>query len=378
MRPGRAPDWIPGNCAELLLDGEGTFPPMLDAIRRAQSHVHCEVYIVRDDRIGNAFADAFIERARAGVPVRFVYDGMGSYYTPESFFQRMREGGVQVVAFHPLAPWKRNWGIGLRNHRKNLVIDNQIGFAGGLNFDLCHASRSQGGAGWRDTHLLVRGPAVNELNRRFLETWLRVAPDDRRPGADEIAEMLRPAPACGSVDVQVVANTGRPGRRPIRRAYIEALESAKRYAWITNPYFLPDARLVSAMVGAARRGVDVRVLVPVNSDVPVVDIAARPTLRYLLYKGVRVFQWTRSVLHAKTAVIDDRWSTVGSFNLEQMSFQNLELNVMLRDAPFAHALATTFKEDLRRCGELVPVAVDRTPVHVRLAESLLHGVRGWL
>ena len=371
-----SPPFLPGNDVRLLRDGEETFPAMLEAIGAATDRIHCEVFIFRDDAMGRTFADAFCERARAGVDVRIIYDGVGSMTTPEAFFARMRDAGVEVYPFHPVAPWRRKWGLSRRDHRKILVVDGQIGFAGGLNFDLCHSSVSQGGAGWRDTHARIVGPAVSELERHFLETWTSFCEPCDVPR--EIVRYLTPPDRAGAMDVRVVANRMRPGRSPIRREYIHALQGAKKRAWLTNPYFLPDARIVKALVHAARRGVDVRVLVPVKSDVPIVDLAARPIFRHLVHRGVRVYQWTRSVLHAKTAVVDDDWATVGSFNIDPASFSNLELNLIVRNAGFAVAVQEMFRDDLRGAGELVPTRVDRSPAHLRIAESMLHGLRHWL
>lgn len=350
---------------------------MLEAIASAKRFVHQEVFIFRDDAMGRRFADAFIERARAGVEVRVIVDSVGSLLTPESFFQRMRDAGVKIVSFHPLAPWKRKWGWFVRrDHRKILVVDGEIAFTGGLNYDLCHSSASRGGADWRDTHVEIRGPAVAELDRLFREVWRAHAPDEDRPPPDFLP--VTPSPPCGNQAVRVVAN--RPWRSvsAIRREYLLALVSAKRRAWITNPYFLPDAGLVRALLRAARRGVDVRVLVPLISDVRPIDIAMRPLISLLVHRGVRVFTYRGRILHAKTAVIDSHWSTVGSFNLDAMSFKNLELNVVVEDREFASQMEETFLEDLRCCAEAVPARVDPAPAYLRFASWTLYGLRHWL
>lgn len=374
--PHLEPAFIPGNDVRILRDGEETFASMLQAIGSARHHVHLEVFIWKDDPVGRTFASALAERARAGVEVRAVYDSVGSLKTPEAFFEGMRAAGVQVIAFHPVAPWRRNWGLSRRDHRKILVVDGTVGFTGGLNFDVCHSCEEAGGAGWRDTHARIAGPAVADLGRHFLETWINNTPPAMRPR--DVGRYLRRAPDAGRMDVQVVANRYKPGRSPIRRSYLDALQASRRSIWLTNPYFLPDARLVHALVSAVRRGVDVRLLVPARSDVPVVDLAARPIFRHLLHRGVRVFQWTRSILHAKTMVVDRTWASVGSFNIDPASFANLELNVNVRNDAFAGALADVFLEDLRLAGELVPTRVDRSPAHLRIAESMLHGLRHWL
>mgnify|MGYP001616108589 CR=1 FL=1 len=368
--------FVAGNDVRLLRDGAETYPAMLDAIASARHHVHAEVFIFSDDEVGRTFAAAFSDRAKAGIEVRIIHDAVGSLKTPDTFFDKLRKAGARVVAFHPVAPWRTNWGLSRRDHRKILVVDGRVGFAGGLNFDLCHASASTGGAGWRDTHARVTGPAVSELGRHFLETWLTRAPPGLRP--DAVASYLERPSASGAMDVQVVANRVKPGLSPIRRAYLEALHGARQSAWVTNPYFLPDARIIRALVSAARRGVDVRLLVPRRSDVRIVDLASRPIFRHLLHRGVRIYQWTRSILHAKTMVVDHRWASVGSFNIDPASFSNLELNLNVRHAGFAEGMAAMFLDDLRQSAELVPTRVDRSPAHLRIAETMLHGLRHWL
>lgn len=371
----RPPDLLEGNALTLLRDGDETFPAMLEAIDAAGRWVHLEVFTFREDVVGNRFAHALTAAARRGVRVRVLVDGLGSLTTTDGFLARMREAGVQTAVFHPVAPWKPKWGLVRRDHRKILVVDGDVGFTGGLNIDVCHASESQGGRGWRDTHVRVRGPAVAELDRVFLETWRRHAPPASRPRMLDFDRFPEPA---GHQAVQVYAQkVSLPLHSPIRRAYLRAIASARRRVWITNPYFLPDARLLRALLRAARRGVDVRVLVPAVSDVRVVDLAARPLFRRLVRGGVRVLLYRRSILHAKTAVVDDRWATVGSFNLDPASFQNLELNLVVHDPAFTDALAQDFLDD---CKFAVQLSGAREPwsVYARVFEWTLHGMRQWL
>lgn len=373
MRRIAEPEFIPGNHCTLLRDGAETFPAMLQAIGSARRFVHLEMFRFSDDEIGRQFEALLAERAQAGVEVRLLLDGYGSLATPWSFFARLLKAGARLAVFRPVTPWRRGWGFYKRDHRKILVVDGITGFAGGLNIALCHASKSQGGAGWRDTHLRVEGPAVRELDHAFWDTWFEAAaaadcPSDLSPYA------IR-APATGPHAVQVVANRLHHTRSRIRRAYLSALGAARRTAWLCNPYFLPDAGFLKALTDATARGVDVRLMVPERSDVAAVDLASKPILRALRHRGIRVFQRIGPILHAKTAVIDGTWSTVGSCNLDAMSFQNLELNVNVRDASFGEKLSETFLDDLRMARELVP---QPSPVHLRLAEWTCHGLRHWM
>ena len=375
MRRIPEPDFIAGNQCRLLRDGEETFPAMLEAIGSARRFIHLEVFRFRDDAIGRLFEAALTERAAAGVEVRILIDGYGCIATPWAFFDRLRRAGARFTTFRPVTPWSRGWGFYRRDHRKILVVDGQIGFAGGLNLDLCHASKSQGGAGWRDTHLRVTGPAVCELDRAFWDTWFHSAEPDDCPS--DLSPYAIPAEPAGPHHVQIVANRVHHTRSRIRRAYLQALANARQHVWVTNPYFLPDAGFLRALTDASARGVDVRLLVPEHSDVVAVDIASRPILRALVKRGIRVFHRLGTILHAKTAVIDGNWSTVGSCNLDAMSFQNLELNANIRDSSFAGELSQLFLDDLRCSRELRPTRV-ADPVHLRFAEWTLHGLRHWL
>lgn len=370
----KAPEILPGNLLIVTRDGDETYPAMLEAIGSAKRYVHLEVYIFRADMVGRAFAAALSERARAGVEVRVLVDGVGSWSTPESFFAEMRKAGVMVGTFHPVAPWKRRWGLVRRDHRKLLVVDGRTGFTGGLNLDRCHASHSQGGGGWRDTHVQLCGPAVTELDRHFLEVWRSHGPAEHRC-IDMLPYLVQAAP-CGHQRVQVVANRINLHRSPIRRLYLDAIMRAKTRIWITNPYFVPDGRLVRAFVRAVKRGVDVRLLVPKWCDVTALNFAARPLFRFLTKHGVKVHLYVPRTLHAKTATIDGEWSTIGSFNLDPMSFQNLELNLVAHDRAFAATMEEHFREDLRWSHDLLPN--ERPAFATRVAEWGITPFKNWL
>lgn len=336
-----------GNRPTLLSDGDETFPAMKAAIAAAKRFIHVEFYIWRGDQTGWDFADALIERARAGVEVRAMYDALGSIDVDPLIFDTMRSEGIEVLQYRPLAPWRPRWGVLRRNHRKALVVDNEVAFVGGLNLADDYAGTASGGKGWRDTMVELRGPIVNDVNRLFLHTWER-----------ETKDRVKRAPAPKSVEqpgalAALLANSEFGQRTLIRKAYLRAIQHAAHTIFVANPYFLPQARVRRALYRAARRGVDVRLIVPDKNDVPIVGWAMEHLFTRFLKRGIRVFRWSGAMIHAKIAAIDSAWSTVGSYNLDHRSLRsNLELNVMVLDRTFGLAMDEQFLRDFERCREL--------------------------
>lgn len=334
----------------LLRDGEQAFPRMLGDIARAESSVCLETYIFRDDRTGRAFGDVLMDRAAAGVEVSVLFDAWGSSVS-ERFLQRLRHAGVRVLPFRPVgqAANERRFlrAVWRRDHKKTLVVDGMVGYTGGINVSDDYAPVSAGGGGWRDTHLRIAGPAARELLYFFLRTWRR----EHGPPFDEeryVFGSRRPDP-----HVQVISSERRRGRNEIGREYRDAIGSARSRILITNAYFLPTVRLFYALTEAARRGVEVRIIVAGATDVPAVRYAARSIYGRLLRAGVRVHEYVGRVLHAKTAVVDGAWSTVGSSNLDSQSLKmNLEVNAIVRSGAFAASLERMFADDLLACEEV--------------------------
>lgn len=356
----------------LLRDGEQVFPAMLDAIARARRTICLETYILRDDAIGRRFGAALCERAEAGVEVSLLYDAWGSSVS-ESFVQALRDAGVRTLAFRPIDFNSRFEKVSRRDHRKSLIVDSRIAFTGGLNISDDYAPASEGGAAWRDTHLRLIGPAAAELQYFFLRTWRRAGGDpfdERRYGI----EGRRPDPR-----VRVVSSDIRRPRRSVRAEYRVAILRARRKILITNAYFLPPLRMISAISAAARRGADVRVMVAGTTDVPAVLLASRTIYGGLLEAGVRMYEWHGRVLHAKTAVIDGRWSTIGSSNLDAQSLRkNLEVNAFINHEGFAAAMERMFFDDLTCCEEITADRWQRRPFWERAASWTAYLARDWL
>ncbi len=360
----------------LLKDGAQAFPAMLDAISRAQSTICFETYILEDDRVGNQFADALIERARAGVEVNLLFDTWGSSVS-DGYVNRLRENGVKVLPFRPilhaLQDIKLVRQVSRRNHRKALIIDSRIAFTGGINISSDYAPADDGGQGFRDTHIEFDGPAALELQYFFLHTWRKA----KGPPVDEPRYShagRRPDPC-----VHIVTNDMHKGRVSIRNSYRKAIRQAQKSIFITNAYFLPTLGLLRGLRNAAKRGVDVRVMVAGTTDVTAVKLATRTIYGRLLKAGVRLYEWHGRVLHAKTAVVDGQWSTVGSSNLDQQSLRlNMEANAIVEDPRFARAIETMFHEDLEHCEEITAENWHQRPWWERVVSWVAYLFRDWL
>jgi cardiolipin synthase A/B len=336
---------IPGNQVRLLIDGPDAYEAMLDVIARATRWIHFENYIIRADAAGRRFAEALGRRARDGVHVRVLYDGLGSFGTPRAYWRSLRAAGVEVRPFRPLSPVDLVSNFS-RNHRKLVVADGSLAVMGGLCIG-CEwtGEDAHDGQPWRDTAVEVAGPAAAVLDQAFARTW-EVA-GGRLPDTD-VAGRVTPQ---GSAAVRVIS--GEPGReRTYRVVELLAAGSINRL-WITDAYLVAPPRLFQALRDAARDGVDIRLLVPGTSDLPLVRNLSRIGYRELLRNGVRIFEWDGPMLHAKTIVADGRWTRVGSSNLNSSSLLgNWELDVLIEDPDLADAMERQFRLDIARSREV--------------------------
>ena len=340
---------ITGNSVRLLRNAAENYPAWLDAIAAAKRTVHFETYIIWDDPSGATFADALSAKARQGVRVRVLYDWLGAIgKTPQRFWDAMIRAGVEVRAFNPFrAASPLGWVH--RDHRKSLITDGAVAFVSGLCVGQQWVGDSARGiAPWRDTGLELRGPAVEDVERAFARAWAVAGGADPSVAHRE-AVNARPS---GNVAVRVVASEPWSARM-IRLGHLMASAARERW-WLTDAYFAGTPEYVQALRAAARDDVDVRLLVPGTTDIPVVQAFTRAGYRPLLEAGVRVFEWRGSMLHAKTAVGDDQWARVGSSNLNIASWiGNWELDVAVNDTAFAEEMAVMFLEDLQNSTEIV-------------------------
>ena len=335
-----------GNTVELLIDGEAHFASWLAAIRGAQRCVLLENYIIRDDAVGRAFRDALAERARAGVFVAVVADWMGCLgQSGHTFWQPLRAAGGEVRIFNP-PQLGQPFGWISRDHRKLLVVDGTQGFLSGV----CISAKWLGDARrgvppWRDTGVALRGPVVAEMQAAFAQSWAET-------GAELPPFAATGDSAGGNVALRLIAT--QPASAGIYRLDQMIAALARKTLWLTDAYFVGTAPYVQALTAAARDGVDVRLLVPGTSDIPMVASLSRSGYRPLLQAGIRVFEWNGSMLHAKTAVADGQWARVGSSNLNLASWlSNREIDVAIEDAGFAAQLAAQYEQDLGHATEIV-------------------------
>lgn len=337
------------NHVRLLQDAAGNYPAWLEAIGSAKNYVHLENYIFEEDEVGCEFAEALIAKAREGVVVRVVRDWLGSWRSaPRSFWRRMVDAGVHLRCFNPP---RLDSPIGwvTRDHRKTVAVDGRIAFVTGL----CISKRWKGDparevAPWRDTGVEIHGPAVADVHAAFGQIWETMGdalPADELPAADKIA-------AAGEVALRVIA--GAPAMAGMFRTDQLIAAVARESLWLTDAYFVGITPYVQALLAAARDGVDVRLLIPHATDLRLVQTLSRSGFRPLLEGGVRIFEWNGSMLHAKTAVVDGRWSRIGSSNLNIASFiGNYELDVAIDDVAVAHEMKQMYLHDLDNATEIV-------------------------
>ena len=379
---------VKGNKVTLLFDGPETMTAMMAAIQQAKSTINFETYIFDQDQLGLQFADLLIEKQRAGVQVNIIYDSVGSIGTPAEFFERMRAAGIKLIEFNPVNPLKRfgRWQLNHRDHRKILVVDGKIGFTGGVNISAAYANSSlfrsrrrastgagPGTIGWRDTHLQIAGPAVASLQLLFMQTWGTQHAEDL-PDLDYFPKLDN----AGDKTVHVLS-TQPDSDYSLYKAYILAIQQARKSIHITTPYFTPDRQLVDALVAAAGRGVDVTLILPSVTDIGLMFYAGQSFYTQLLSAGIRIYQLQVAVLHAKTAVIDGSWSTVGSANLDIRSFlHNYEANVIVIDEQFGREMEKAFREDIRGSQQITLEQWQQRPFSDHIKEWAARSLGYWL
>jgi cardiolipin synthase A/B len=336
---------VPGNQVDLLIDGPETYWAMLEAIAEAKAWIHFENYIIRSDTAGWRFAELLARRAREGVHVRVLYDWFGSLGTGRGYWRYLRDAGVEVRSFHRAQVVDVISNLS-RNHRKLVVADGARAILGGLCIGCEWTGEShKGGQPWRDTAVDIRGPAAAALDQTFADVWKLTGPE---VPADQVAGNIAPL---GNAEVRIIS--GEPGReRAYRVIELLAVGSVQRL-WITDAYLVAPPRLFQALRDSARDGVDVRLLVPGSSDVPLVRNLSRIGYRELLRSGVRIYEWDGPMLHAKTIMCDHRWVRVGSSNLNPSSLLgNYELDVLIEDPTLAQAMEDQFRLDIARSREV--------------------------
>jgi cardiolipin synthase A/B len=379
---------IKGNKVSLLADGPATYAAMFKAVEKANDHINIETFIFEADDIGSKFADLLLQKQSEGVQVNIIYDSVGSSGTPELFFDRLRKGGIQVLEFSPVNPvkvfWRRlfRWQPTHRDHRKIIIVDGKIAFTGGVNISGVYSSGLSGKEEenkekkmpWRDTDVQIEGPAVAAFQKLFLDTWqkeegTRLSEKNYFPHLEE----------AGSDLVQVVASTPGAENRITFIMYVSAIIFSENSAHLANAYFVPDKQMIKALTDAGSRGVDVKMILPKTTDSWMALYAGRYYYADLLKSGVKIYQRRNAMLHAKTAVIDSIWSTVGSTNMDFWSFsRNDEVNSIILSRDFSAIMEKMFAKDLEESDEVKLEEWKERPLFPRLREWLAHLLAHWL
>ena len=391
-----------GNAAGVLYDGPAFYKEMFDAIERARDHINVEFYIIEDDEVGRGFADALLRKAKQGLSVNLIYDSVGSLGTPPAYFERLRAGGVKVVEYNPVNPLRARagWRVNNRNHRKVVIVDGRVAFTGGINISNVYSAGSSPGArpsrsgsgasggfgsrpsgkeagrepGWRDTNVRIEGPVVAQVQRLFLDTWAKQqgAPLPQR-------EWFPTSPRAGDHPVRMVTSGPRDPVPAIYVSLLSAIAHSEKSVHITVAYFVPDPQTIEALKAAAGRGVDVALVLPSYTDFWAVFHAGRSHYAELLAGGVKIYERQQALLHAKTAVIDGVWSSVGSSNMDWRSFlHNEELNAVVLGWDFGKQMEAVFERDLAESTRIDLEAWEKRPMGVRMKEWAARMWEYWL
>jgi cardiolipin synthase A/B len=351
-----AADVSSGNRVTLLRNGPATFEAMLALIDGAERSVSLEGYIFRSDEVGQQFSDALIAAAMRGVKVRLLVDWIGRMGTRYSFFNTMRAAGVDVRIFNP--PGFRRWlGLVPRDHRKLLVVDDRAGVTGGIGIgrEWKTGVLTRRRAPWRDTGVLIEGAAAHDMVQAYERMWRRAMGKERRGSHRHLTRPARSTHLDPSVHPPALVGIieGEPGRFRVSRALQIQAVSAERSIWIASAYFTPSSSEIEALTGAARDGVDVRVLVPSRYDHPWIRLATRYFYRRLLLNGVRIWEWRGEMMHAKTSVVDGRWTRIGSTDFNPLGIAiNFELDAVIEDRVLGAQAEAMFLEDLEQSKEI--------------------------
>ncbi len=399
-----------GNQVVLLQNGPATYRAMFAAIAAARDHINMETYILEDDAIGQRFAQALIDKQRQGVQVNLIYDSAGTVGTPAAFFQRLKDSGIRVLEFNPINPLaaRKGWELNQRDHRKLLIVDGRTAFLGGINISSVYSGGSFGhGSGgsaparktkaeprkeaadesdtesaveaevslaWRDTDIQLQGPVVAEFQKLFIETW------NNQKGEPLPPRNYFPPPE--SPGHQVVRAIGSSPDEPYSLIYatlLSAITNAEISVQLTNAYFVPDPQLLAALEAAAQRGVDVKLILPSQTDSWLVFHAGRNYYEQLLRAGVKIYERRGVILHSKTALIDGVWATVGSTNLDWRSFlHNHELNAVVLGPEFGNQVQAMFDKDLAASNPITLEQWEQRTLDMHIKEWFARVWQYWL
>ncbi|NLI88828.1 MAG: cardiolipin synthase [Epulopiscium sp.] len=361
------------NDVEIFTDGLDKFNSLFDDIKNAKDYIHIQYYIIRGDDLGRKTLNLLIDKAREGVEVKLLYDGMGCLWTPKGMFEDLIDAGGKVVCFFPPFIPYINLRVNYRNHRKICVIDGCTGYIGGFNIGQEYIGQDQKMGYWRDTHLKIRGSAVKVLDLQFLLDWRFASKEDLSFSDSYISKLLsnKDKTKAGNTGIQIVAS-GPDSKWPsIRNGFMKMIDLAKESIYLQTPYFIPDDSLLESLKVAALSGIDVNIMIPNKPDHPFVYWASLSYIGELLEAGARCYTYEKGFLHAKTLIVDEKICTVGTANFDIRSFKlNFEVNAFIYDQKISKKLAASFYHDISHCKELTQEIFDQRGAIVKIKESV--------
>ncbi|MCG7408072.1 cardiolipin synthase [Paenibacillus sp. ACRRX] len=353
---------------EVLTNGEETFASLITELKKARHHIHMEYYIYRDDEIGREIKQILMEKARQGVEVRFMYDAVGSLYLKKPFVEEMRRAGVEVAAFGPVKLRVFSSKVNYRNHRKIVIVDGNVGFIGGLNVGDEYLSRNKTYGFWRDTHMIVRGEAVQTLQVIFLQDWRHMT-EQHITGAQYFVACSSGVEEQGAV--QIIASGPDQEFQTMKNVFFSMLTSAKRSIWIATPYFIPDEDIFTALKVAALSGIEVKLLFPSKPDKWLPFLASHSYFTGLIEAGARIYEYEKGFLHSKLIIVDGELATIGTTNMDMRSFYlNFEVNALLLRTESVQRLVSDFERDLQSATRIREEQFLRRRMATRFLESV--------
>lgn len=361
------------NDVKLLINGEDKFPVLVKALLNAKNHIHLEYYIYENDITGNEIAEILIKKAKEGVEVRFMYDDFGSHGLGKSFIQRLKRAGIQTAPFYKIKWYALASRINYRNHRKIIIIDGKVSFVGGINMSDKYRNdlETKNRLYWRDTHLMITGQATAYLQYLFVCDWNFCS--NTKLAYSEVYFPDTSQQEIIENDVVQIAASGPDSSQPlIFYSLLEAISCAKKSIYITSPYFIPGESLMDALIIAIQSGLDVKVLIPGISDSKMVNTAASAYYTELLQYGAKIYKYNKGFVHAKTMVIDNDLSIIGSANMDYRSFDlNFEVNAMVYSKNIANQLTVAFEDDLKVSEQIDKDSWINRPKYIHLWEKVV-------
>lgn len=355
------------NSVKVFTDGNEKFDALLEDIKQARNFIHIQYYIIRNDVLFNRIREALVEKAKEGVEVRILYDGMGCRAVPPRYWKKLKADGIQCVEFFPALMRRLHLRINYRNHRKIVVIDNQVAYVGGYNIGKEYIGLSAKFGYWRDTHLRIQGTAVNALQIRFILDWNYAA---RENLFQQEQYFLTQHKSKGHTRMQIVSSGPDSALQNIRNNYLRLINKAKKSIYIQTPYFIPDESIFNALIIAIQSGVEVNIMIPCKPDHPFVYWATYSYVGDMIMAGANCYTYNNGFLHAKGLIIDGKVYSYGTANMDIRSFSlNFEVNAVVYDKEEAQKMEKIFKEDLKYCSNISKDRYSRRKLSIRIKEQ---------